>query len=366
MAKKIIKLISINLLILALIFIFLELIFVKLFPEFRNHIHTKTIGYGKHMVYEKFGGVETRVPYKGYETRLDNDANIAIVIGDSISFGAGCAYEDIYWRKFERIMSATSSRPLQIINLPGYGNNLQDSAEKLDAFLARLGPEVRVNYVIYQFNFNDIMPYRAKDLKTGAHLPTFQRTDLFKKVNEWRYEYFNRSVLVRVLQHLASRIRLKRYGSCAERGLDALGPYTWTYGSPAFKAESERAWQDFNGSLEKLAQLAGRRGAQCIMVISPILVDIDTAGVHPYYNWQRYAFECATINPRKRLQEMAQPLRIGVIDPQDYVRSHFERRVREGNFEPFYFATDENHITPVAAEYIAEFMARYFKTHGDN
>jgi hypothetical protein len=364
MLKKILKLISINLLILVLILICLELIFTKLFPEFRGQTHSRTIGYGKHMVYEDFRGVETRIPYKGYKTPLDDKTNIVIVIGDSISAGAGCAYEDIYWRKFERIMNATAAHPLQVINLPGYGDNLQDSADKLASFLARLGPEARVKYIIYQFNFNDIMPYRAKDIKTGTHLTKFERTDLFRKVNEWRHEYGNRSVFLRVMQHLASRVRLKRYGSCADRGLDALGPYTWTYGSPLFQAESEQAWQDFNRSLAQLAQLARKIKAQCLMMISPILVDIDTAGVHPYYNWQRYAFECGTIDPRKRLQEMAQPLHIDVMDPKDYVRSHFERRVREGNFEPFYFTSDENHFTPLTAEYVAEFTAHFLKTHG--
>jgi len=40
------------------------------------------------------------------------------------------------------------------------------------------------------------MPYRAKDIKTGTHLNTFERTSLFRKLNEWRYEYGNRSVFL--------------------------------------------------------------------------------------------------------------------------------------------------------------------------
>jgi hypothetical protein len=366
MLKKILKLISINLLILTLIFIFLELIFTKLFPEFQGQIHSKTISYGNYMIYEDFLGANSRIPYQGYETRLDKNANIAIVIGDSISFGDGCAYEDIYWRKFERILNATSSSPLQVINLPGYGDSLQDSAEKLAAFLARLGAEARVKYIIYQFNFNDIMPYRANDIKTGAHLDKFERTSLFRKLNQWRYEYGNRSIFLRVMQHLAARVSRKRYGSCTDRGIDALGMYTWTFGSPAYKAESEKAWQDFGRSLAQLARLSRSLKAECLMLISPIMEDIDTSGVHPYYNWQRFAFDCATINPRERLQELARPLNIEIIDPKDYVRSHFELRVQEGNFEPFYFTTDENHFTPLCAEYIAEYLAGFLKKHGYN
>jgi len=102
------------------------------------------------------------------------------------------------------------------------------------------------------------------------------------------------------------------------------------------------------------------------MLLSPIMEDIDTAGVHPYYNWQRYAFECATLNPRQRLQDLARPC-TSRSSTQGLFRSHFEKRVREGNFEPFYFTTDEKpYYGRWRAEYIAEFMAHFLKTHGYN
>ena len=31
--------------------------------------------------------------------------------------------------------------------------------------------------------------------------------------------------------------------------------------------------------------------------------------------------------------------------------------LRDGNFEPYFFAADDNHFTPLAANYIAEVIA---------
>ena len=38
------------------------------------------------------------------------------------------------------------------------------------------------------------------------------------------------------------------------------------------------------------------------------------------------------------------------------MRAAFESRLREGNFTPFFVTADENHITPVAATLMAEFL----------
>jgi hypothetical protein len=361
LVKNILKVVFINLLILAAFFGFMELLFRAFFPEFQGQVTAGDLSYGKHNVYSIYRGVQMRIPYKDFKVELRDKTPIVIVLGDSISYGYGCAYEDIYWRKFGRIMDATSGRTLQIINLPGYGDNLEDSAEKLDRFLGKLQKKPEIKVILYQFNFNDIMPFQSKDLKAKKHLSGLERTELFADVASWRHKYLNHSVFLRVAQHYAGRLQRKRSGSCASRGLDALGPYTWTYGAKPFRQESERAWAQFGNSLERVKQLAAKVGARLVIVVSPILYDIDTRGEHPYYNWQNFDFSCATINPRQRLNDLARRLDIDVIDPKDYVRQGFEERVREGNFEPFFFTTDENHITPVTAEYMAEYLAKYFQ-----
>ena len=127
-----------------------------------------------------------------------------------------------------------------------------------------------------------------------------------------------------------------------------------------FKDTSEKAWLHFEASLEKLKRLSDKINAKCLIVISPLLYDIDTQKIHPHYNIHNLDFSCATINPKERLSAIAKRLNIDIIDPTAYVKDHFEQIVREGNFEPFYFTGEDNHFTPVAAEYIAEYMLTYF------
>ncbi|HZK14648.1 MAG TPA: hypothetical protein VFC55_09005, partial [Desulfobaccales bacterium] len=86
----------------------------------------------------------------------------------------------------------------------------------------------------------------------------------------------------------------------------------------------------------------------------------DKHKIHPYYNFLNLDFSCATIKPIERLSAIAKRLNIDIINPTTYMKDHFEQIVREGNFEPFYFTAEDNHFTPVAANYMAEYMLSYF------
>ena len=101
----------------------------------------------------------------------------------------------------------------------------------------------------------------------------------------------------------------------------------------------------------------GELRAQFLMFVSPLVFDIDREGRHPRFNDVRLAFSCASIDPRSRLEQFAKKLDIRVIDPAPYLRQHFERRLAENNFAPLFFTADDNHFTPIAASYIAEYLA---------
>ena len=92
-------------------------------------------------------------------------------------------------------------------------------------------------------------------------------------------------------------------------------------------------------------------------MIAPILFQIDKERVHPYYNHTNLDFKCATINPTKRLLDISIKNKIKVYNPINYVRSMFVKRIKDNNFEPFYFAGDSNHFTPIASSHIAEYIA---------
>jgi hypothetical protein len=228
------------------------------------------------------------------------------------------------------------------------------------------GNKLSIKYIVYQFNFNDIMPFDQADLKEGAHLTGIEHTALFNKFQTFRYKYLNRSVLFRVIQHYAGILKMKRSGTCEERGYDALTWYTWTFRAKPFKEQSDILWDKFTISLEELKKLSDMLHARCIIFISPLLFDVDTQHIHPYYNKLNLDFGCATINPRDKLRTISDRLTIDFIDPKDYLIKQFDLRVREGNFEPFWFTADDNHFTPAASQYIAEYIFHFLRTKDVN
>ena len=359
--SKLMKIFTINAVIVLLVFISLELIFRSIYPEFRNNIHGPDITYGKHRIYsvklDGFEGVRVRVPYSEYTIRKNRKT--VLILGDSISEGYGSSYEDIYYVQFQRLVNVTNVDSIQVVSLSGYGNNLSDAKKHLEKFFhSKHAHEVKV--ILYQYNYNDITPYGTKELKS-LETKGIRRTGFFEKLAKWRYRYMNKSVFFRVAQHYAGVFLRNRSGTCAERGLNALGPYTWSFGNESYKDQSEALWKELQENLKKIKDISDSIGARFVIFISPILYDIDKAGHHPHYNSLNLDFSCATINPKSRLKSIAKRLEIDVVDPTDYIKKHFDERIKEGNFTPFFFTADDNHFTPVSANYIAEYLFSYYK-----
>jgi hypothetical protein len=368
MTKKIIYVTLINLLIIFLIFTVLEITWRAFFPEFRNCSSAQNVSHGKMVFQSKFMGINIRVPYDGYAVKIKNGVPLMLILGDSISYGYGTPYEDIYWRKFERLYNFTSNSGIQVLSFSGFGNRLSDSVDMMDLALSNNNKLV-VKYIMYQFNFNDITPYNQTALKKrrhlrwlGGHLQWLEQSDLFLKVMAFKEHYLLGSVFYSFMNHYAQLIKYRRHGTCVERGIDALGAYSWTYGSKPFKLLSEQLWEDFYRSLVKLKGYSDKQNAKLIIFVSPLLYDIDTKGIHPFMN-NNLDFRCATISPRERLFAIANELNIDIIDPKDFLKEAFEDRLKEGNFEPFFFNGDDNHFTPIASSYIAEYLYQYFVTH---
>lgn len=359
------------------LFSLIEIIARLTYPEFSGQIHsaTKTLGVNYHLA----SPTPIRTPFKGASINLEKP--MIIVIGDSISHGYGMAYEDIYWVRLQRMMQMElGSKAPEFVSLSYYGNDLQDSIIQLEKFIEKHKKAI-VKEIVYQFNFNDIVPeaygrqalqetYQTKksaststvekdnkkEVQNTAELSSNSDVNWSKKFATWRSEYINYSVFLRVAQHFAGKLVRKTSGECAVRDLNALGPYTWTYGSEKYAEESEVLWKNFDLALEHLKKLADVNNAKLMIVISPLLFDIDTKGIHPQYNYLNYDFKCATIKPRERLAKIAKDLNITLLDPTQYIQRSFDSRVLEGNFSPFFFTADENHITPIAASLMADYL----------
>jgi hypothetical protein len=387
---KITKNILASLLATILFFSVLEIAARLMFPEFRGQIHSAEKTLGMNYFLSKY--VPGRVPYPEYLNNLNKP--LVLILGDSISHGYGQAYEDIYWVRLQRLMQLQlGEQAPEFISLSYYGNNLNDSTNELKAFFHK-HQGVKVSEIIYQFNFNDIVSEAysrtglhqesgaavsssakvaepIKDLDTAA-LSThstvneskgtekkelnLSRDDWFKKISLWRSEYLNYSVFLRAAQHYAGSIVRKKSGTCEDRGLDGLGPYTWTFGSRKYAKESEILWQNFEEALSQLVSMAEQRHIKLSIVISPLLFDIDTVGIHPYYNYLNYDFSCATISPTERLRSIAKKLGVNLYDPTQFIKHSFDVRLKEKNFTPFFFTADENHITPVVSSLMADYL----------
>lgn len=355
-----------------------EVIARLVYPEFEGQVHSSTKTLGKN--YYLMENPPIRIPAKNHELKLEKP--LVIILGDSISHGYGMAYEDIYWVRMQNLMKlAQGDRAPELLSLSYYGNNLQDSVRQIEKYLAQHN-NLALNEIIYQFNFNDVVPevYGRQGLRqsqkeqalspdvntqvantattasTNADAAASQTSVKARFLSSLRSEYMNYSVFLRVAQHYAGKLARKTSGECLARDLSALGPYTWTYGSKKYAEESQVLWKNFRVALEELKKVAVEKGAKLSIVIAPLMFDIDREGHHPQYNYLNYDFSCATINPREKLAEFAKDLGVDIYDPTQYMRDSFESRIKEGNFTPFFITADENHITPVAASLMAEYL----------
>lgn len=369
-----------TLLVTLVLFGFAEVVARLVFPEFEGQVHSASKTLGKNFYLTENPPI--RIPTKSYALKIEKP--LVIILGDSISHGYGMAYEDIYWVRLQQMLKLElGEQAPEFLSLSYYGNNLQDSVGQIEKYLKQ-HEKLELKEIIYQFNFNDVVPevYGRQGLHQAEQAPKKETTAATKTdsaaastatstnadaaashtsekarfLSSVRAEYMNYSVFLRVAQHYAGKITRKTSGDCLARDLNALGPYTWTYGSKKYAEESQLLWKNFRAALEELKGVADAKGAKLSIVISPLLFDIDRQGYHPQYNYLNYDFSCATIDPRAKLAEFAQSLGVDLIDPTDYMRSSFEARIAEGNFTPYFLTADENHITPVAASMMAEYL----------
>tara|TARA_B110000008_G_scaffold42037_1_gene39279 strand:- start:3011 stop:4075 length:1065 start_codon:yes stop_codon:yes gene_type:complete len=345
------KIIFSNLIILLLLSSCLEITARLVFPEFKDHIFSKSKSMNLTYHDGNFHGYQIRKP--SLEPYKSKSLPMIIIVGDSISGGYGTAYEDIWWEKLRRILKI-SDKNYEIISISAYGNNIGDAVEAVNKISK--STQIGIERIIYQFNFNDIMPFQKNDLK-NLNKPESLDDSFLNSIAKWRYEYFNYSVFLRTMQHYGGQLIRQTSGTCEERDMHALGPYTWSYGSMSREDESEIYWDSFKKNIMSMKISSEAIDADFEIFISPILYDIDARGIHQHYNYLNYDFSCATIDPRKEIISIAQSFNTKIYDPAIEMKRSFEARIKEGNFSPYFFAGDDNHFTPLASSYVAEHIA---------
>ena len=331
----------------------IEVIFRLNFEEFKNHIHSPQKTLGKNHYFLDFFGFKSRTSKSLKDQSLKMNKELVLVLGDSISAGYGHAYHDIWSVQLQRILQI-KEKTYDFKAVTGFGNNFTDNLLNGQKLIRKLEKKnIKPYKVIYQFNFNHIHSFNRENLATKTK-PLFTKFSFAR----WRYQYLNKSVFARVIQHYAGILHRKTSGTCKERGFDALGEYTWTFGSKFVEAESLEIWKKFDESISEFTNYLKKKNIKFEILIAPILFQIDKTGKHPYFNHINLDFSCATIDPISRLNDIKIKHNIKIYDPTKYVRLMFNNRVEDNNFEPFFFAGDTNHFTPITSSHIAEFVAK--------
>lgn len=310
-------------------------------PEFVTGRNDEVTSRGKRRIYGEIRGVPARLPSQGWEP--EGGLRRLVFVGDSITEGHGLAFEDTYYGVLGRLVHAAAPQAGLVLETAAVqGSNYQDNLDRIRRL--EIGPG---DVVYYQFNFNDIVPVDRETLRKD-------RNSLAARFHRFRVEVLDRSAFLRVAQHLGGWLKTRTSGTCEERGVDALGPYTWTFGARPFRAEAERLWADFSSRLRRAAEHVRSRGGDLRLLLVPILYHVDREGFHVRYNYLNRDFSCATIDPHERLSAIAEELGLGVIDAEPTLRRGFLRRIEEGNPENFYFPADDNHINAIGSQYVAE------------
>ena len=325
----------------------IELVARALFPQMAGHIVSSTKTRNKNFHLEPFSGVKMRVPQPDYEFDAESTQRVLLVMGDSITFGFGLAYQDIYWQRWQRVFDLRSDDPIQIISPAYMGNNFSNNTESIRQFIDLFADREIVG-IVYQFNFNDILPLRAEAIRDAVHLTPVQQS-----LMAFRVKYLNLSVAQKVAAHYLNRVRHSlRPEDCNDLGVNALGEYTYAYGAKGFEEVSTKLWQSFDEKVTEIHDIVPR--TPFFILVSPLSPHIDPHYQGNYSTFQP-RFDCATIDPIEQLTRVAKANDIDLIDPTDYMAQIFQSSVAEHNPAQMYFFNDLNHFNEMGTSYFAEF-----------
>ena len=345
---KIIKNLLFQISIILIFFIILEIISIKLFPEYSaNQLYigkhkfdeskTTAVSKNQNQFFEKFKGFNTRTDLTESNMRFNENYKTIWVFGDSVSNGYGLKYTDTFFYNLKKSLNSIQKQ-FNVFSVSDYGNNL-DNVYEIIINNDQIFQEN--DYLIFQFNYNDILPQSYLDKGLGR---VKTEVSFFRKFvsnfDTIRYNYLHRSTFFRVLTHYASVLRRKTSGSCESRDLDALGQYTFSYGSKKYYKESISAWNNFEQKISKLQLLTTERNLNFIVLISPISLQVPG---HKKLNFHNYDLNCSFIDGREKILQILDRNKIDFADPLDLFKDYANLDIKENNFEPLFFEYDTNH-----------------------
>ena len=345
---KIIKILLFQISIIFIVFIILELTSIKLFPEYSTNqlyigkqkideFRKTAVSKNKNQFFEKFKGFNTRTDLTENDKKFNKNFRTIWLFGDSVSNGYGLKYTDTFFYILKKTLSSIK-KEFNIFSVSDYGNNLDNIYDIINDNNQIFQEN---DYLIFQFNYNDILPQSYLDRGIGrarTEMNFFRK--FVSKFDTFRYNYLHQSTFFRVLTHYASVARRKTSGDCKTRDIDALGQYTFSYGSKNYFKESINAWEIFEQKVSKLKKLTEKRNLKFIVLISPISLQVSN---HGSLNFHKYDLNCSAIDGRKKILEILNQNNVIFSDPISLFEDFIDLDLKEKNFEPLFFEYDTNH-----------------------
>lgn len=371
---------------LIIFFIFLEIFFSSLFPEFaKNQIH-KEVGSERivsksiNAWYSKFNFVKTTVYHRYHKKSFVgslyplkkksfiNNRNI-YVFGDSVSGGFGVTLQDTYFYVAEDLIKKTIDPKINIFSVSGFGHNFKSIASGIK----NLEEIIKDNdVVIYQFNYNDInhahyvidkdvmdKDVMDKDVIEKDFISRKKTTPEPSKLkvyfNDFRKGYLNHSTALRVLQHYAGKIKwslgkietLKNivfhqrlFKKCGSLGYSTLGQYTFAYGAKNYQLNSHKLWIEFENELIKINNYLKSKNLKFAVIISPISLQVAH---HDEINSRNLSFQCSTIDAASKINKILDDNNIDIIDPLVDFNKYSKISYQNENKTHLFLPHDTNH-----------------------
>lgn len=353
------------------LFILLELGTRLTFKEFNEN----NIFYDKNEFHRVSKGIDTYFQVVGKTkfrvSRLNekiefNDRKSIWFLGDSITNGYGVKFEDVYYSVFQ----SKFAEDINIYNSSNYNSSYLNTFSNLNETVIKfLKP---YDTVIYQFNFNDIIDIaskissleRIKNENKNNEGQINQSNAIFKdediphkrkfisiivNTNIFRYKYLNHSAFFKLIQHHASIFVRKTKGSCEERELDALGPYTYSYFGRNYEEKSQKLWDLFLENILKTEKELRSKKINFVVLIPPISLEVKN---HTKINKLNYDLNCSTKNGHHYLLKILNKNKIKFIDTLPYFNSFIENINTET--VSLFHSYDTNHPNKKGHELIAD------------
>ena len=234
-----------------------------------------------------------------YSTKADQNTVRILVLGDSLTFGVGVAFEDTYPKRLESMLNSRGTERYEVINA---GVGAYDTWQEV-SFLKTEGLQFNPNIVVLGLYANDIVPKPRSIGNSMAGCGTMGQSEFQKFIPDELVYFLKRSRLLLVLKD-----RVGKFANLVLPSAQVLHQQSLLEGNPSDMVE--QGWGEVESSLVELVKLEEAHDFTALLIIFPIAEQL----LHEYPNAQYPA----------RLKAIADKLQIPYIDLTPKFKQEFK------------------------------------------